>query len=115
MRDLAVESLELADKAIDEVDRLRDKKRYWHNAWQESKAREEATARKLGKMTTQRDGIAKRLEYYQLQLAALEDAVRMLMDVTECDGEGAESRELRKWVWNDSDTEAQIQAEGYQE
>lgn len=50
---------------------------------------------------------------YRRKLAELETAVRALMDVTEYDGEGKESRDLRSYVSNASDIEAKIAAEGY--
>ena len=52
---------------------------------------------------------------YAHKLSALEALVREYCDETEYDGESMRSRELRQWVWNDADTEAQIQAEGYDE
>ncbi len=49
---------------------------------------------------------------YRRKLTELESAVRALMDETDMDGEGAPSRELRQWVWNQADTDERIRLEG---
>lgn len=45
----------------------------------------------------------------------LYDAARVLLDVTEYDGQGSEMAALRRSIWNESDTEAQREAEGNHE
>lgn len=56
-----------------------------------------------------------RLQESQNKVSELLGDIRDYCDVTEYDGEGAESRQLRRHVWNDEDTEEQIRLEGYQE
>lgn len=51
----------------------------------------------------------------RVKLAQIEEAVRELMDETELEHEGSRSRNLRRFVWNDEDTEALRQAEGIEE
>lgn len=58
--------------------------------------------------------LRRRLEDYEKRIQKRDDAIRAYCDETDPDGEGATSRKLRRIVWNRSDTEALIAAEGYE-
>jgi len=57
----------------------------------------------------------RQLQDRQAKYTALEEAVRLLMDETDPDGEGDLSRNLRGFVMDGADQEAIIQAEGWEE
>jgi hypothetical protein len=63
----------------------------------------------------ERDRWRKETKKTRVKLAGIEEAARELCDVTKLDGEGAEHRQLRRFVWNYKDTEALREAEGIDE
>lgn len=58
------------------------------------------------------DVLQRKAESYKRAYSELYDATRALLDVTEYDGQGSEIAELRRVIWDESDSEAQREAEG---
>lgn len=49
----------------------------------------------------------------RLEMGDLEEAARNVLDEIAYEDDTTDTRELRKRLWNDADTEAKIDAEGY--